>query len=53
MPDMAERDFYVFPYDMRHCVNPFNGKGFRRTLAANCDVHYNLLRSQREFYVSQ
>ncbi len=53
MPDMSEGDFYVFPYDMRHCVNPFNGKGFRRTLAANCDVHYNLLRNQSAFYVSQ
>jgi len=40
-PDIKERDFYVFPYDMRHCVYPFNGPGFRRTLASNCDVEYN------------
>ena len=40
-PDVKERDFYVFPYDMRHCVYPFNGPGYRRTLAANCDVKYN------------
>tara|TARA_R100000900_G_scaffold53794_3_gene43542 strand:+ start:1276 stop:1929 length:654 start_codon:yes stop_codon:yes gene_type:complete len=53
MPDMQPGDFYVFPYDMRHCVTPFNGKGFRRTLAANCDVNYNSLRNQSAFYVSQ
>ena len=35
------RDFYIFPYDMRHCVYPFNGPGFRRTLSCNCDVKYN------------
>ena len=40
-PEIKERDFYVFPYDMRHCVYPFNGPGYRRTLAANMDVHYN------------
>ena len=40
-PDIKERDFYIFPYDMRHCVNPFNGKGYRRTLSANMDVDYN------------
>jgi hypothetical protein len=40
-PETRERDFYIFPYDMRHCVYPFNGNGFRRTLAANCDVDYN------------
>ncbi len=40
-PNIKERDFYIFPYDMRHCVYPFNGPGFRRTLAANMDVHYN------------
>ena len=37
-PDIKERDFYIFPYDMRHCVYPFNGPGYRRTLAANMDV---------------
>ena len=40
-PNIKERDFYIFPYDMRHCVNPFNGKGYRRTLSANMDVDYN------------
>ncbi len=40
-PDLKERDFYVFPYDMRHCVYPFNGPGERITLAANMDVDYN------------
>jgi len=40
-PKIRERDFYVFPYDMRHCVYPFNGPDYRRTLAANCDVDYN------------
>ena len=40
-PPMELRDFYVFPYDMRHCVYPFNGPGMRRTLAANMDVDYD------------
>ena len=40
-PDVKERDFYLFPYDMRHSVNPFNGPGKRRTLSCNCDVEYN------------
>jgi|TARA_R100000988_G_scaffold42888_2_gene21208 hypothetical protein len=40
-PEIQERDFYIFPYDMRHCVYPFNGPGYRRTLAANMDVDYN------------
>jgi hypothetical protein len=41
-PGMKLRDFYIFPYDMRHCVYPFNGTNdTRRTLAANCDVLYN------------
>ena len=41
-PKVSERDFYIFPYDMRHCVYPFNGtEETRRTLAANCDVKYN------------
>jgi len=40
-PQIQERDFYIFPYDMRHCVYPFNGPGYRRTLAANMDVEYN------------
>ena len=41
-PPMQLGDFYVFPYDMRHAVYPFNGTTqTRRTLAANCDVDYN------------
>jgi len=41
-PPMNVRDFYIFPYDMRHCVYPFNSTNeVRRTLAANCDVLYN------------
>ena len=41
-PPMKLRDFYIFPYDMRHCVYPFNGtQDTRRTLAANCDVLFN------------
>ena len=40
-PNIAERDFYIFPYDVRHCVYPFNGEGYRRTLSANMDVSYN------------
>ena len=40
-PDIKVRDFYVFPYDLRHCVYPFNSTGqTRRTLAAYCDVDY-------------
>ena len=40
-------DFYVFPYDMRHCVYPFNGtKEKRRTLVCNCDVDYNPVTSR-------
>ena len=45
-PEVASRDFYIFPYDMRHCVYPFNGQGFRRTLAANCDVDYNPIQNR-------
>ena len=45
-PDVKERDFYVFPYDMRHCVYPFNGPNYRRTLAANCDVEYDPVKNR-------
>ena len=45
-PDIKERDFYIFPYDMRHCVYPFNGPGYRRTLAANCDVEYDPIKNR-------
>ena len=41
-PNSEERDFYIFPYDMRHCVYPHtNPNAVRRTLAANMDVDYN------------
>ena len=45
-PDLKERDFYIFPYDMRHCVYPFNGPGMRRSLAANMDVQYDPIRNR-------
>ena len=46
-PQLKERDFYIFPYDMRHCVYPFNGTNeVRRTLAANCDVQYNPIENR-------
>ena len=45
-PDIKERDFYIFPYDMRHTVYPFNGPGMRRTIAANMDVEYNPIRNR-------
>jgi len=43
-PDIKQGDFYIFPYDMRHCVYPFNGPGMRRTLAANMDVRYDPIK---------
>ena len=46
-PPMNLRDFYVFPYDMRHCVYPFNGTNeTRRTLAANCDVLFDPIKNR-------
>jgi len=46
-PPMQLRDFYIFPYDMRHCVYPFNNTNeTRRTLAANCDVLYNPIENR-------
>ena len=45
-PEIKERDFFIFPYDMRHCVYPFNGPGYRRTLAANMDVQYDPIRNR-------
>ena len=45
-PEVKERDFYIFPYDMRHCVYPFNGPEWRRTLAANMDVEYNPIQNR-------
>ena len=46
-PNLKERDFYIFPYDMRHTVYPFNSTNeVRRTLAANCDVNYNQINNR-------
>ena len=46
-PPMDLRDFYIFPYDMRHCVYPFNGTSeTRRTLAANCDVQFDPIKTR-------
>ena len=45
-PGIKERDFYIFPYDRRHCVYPFNGPGIRRTLAANMDVQYDPIKNR-------
>ena len=46
-PPMNLRDFYIFPYDMRHCVYPFNGTNeSRRTLAANMDVEFDPIRNR-------
>ena len=46
-PILEERNFYIFPYDMRHCVYPFNGTNeVRRTLAANCDVEFDPIKNR-------
>ena len=46
-PILRERDFFIFPYDMRHTVYPFNSTNeVRRTLAANCDVDYNPINNR-------
>ena len=46
-PPMNIRDSYIFPYDMRHCVYPFNGTNeIRRTLAANCDVEFDPIKNR-------
>ena len=46
-PVLRPRDFFVFPYDMRHCVYPFNSTNeVRRTLAANCNVRYDPIRNR-------
>ena len=46
-PKSEERDFYIFPYDMRHCVYPHtNSNAVRRTLAANMDVDYNPVKTR-------
>jgi hypothetical protein len=46
-PQMNIGDFYVFPYDMRHCVYPFtNKKEKRRTLVCNVDVDYDPVKTR-------
>ena len=46
-PELKARDFFIFPYDMRHCVYPFNGTNeTRRTLAANCDVLFDPIKNR-------
>jgi hypothetical protein len=46
-PRMKIGDFYVFPYDLRHCVYPMtNKKAKRRTLVCNADVAYDAVRSR-------
>ena len=45
-PDIKERDFYIFPYDMRHCVYPFNGPGYRRTLSCKYGCEYNPIKNR-------
>ena len=46
-PRMKIGDFYIFPYDMRHLVYPFNNKKEKgRTLSCNCDVEYNSVASR-------
>ena len=45
-PELGERDFFVFPYDMRHTVYPFNGPGMRRSLSANMDVDYDPIKNR-------
>ena len=46
-PPMNIRDFYIFPYDMRHVVYPFNGTTeTRRTLASNCDVQFDPIKNR-------
>jgi len=46
-PKAQERDFYLFPYDMRHCVYPHNNpNGVRRTLVVNIDIDYDPVKSR-------
>ncbi len=45
-PQLKERDLYIFPYDMRHCVYPFNGNGKRRTMPCNIDVDYDPIQNR-------
>ena len=46
-PNLKARDFFIFPYDMRHCVYPFNSTNeTRKTLAANCDVNFDPIKNR-------
>ena len=45
-PEVEEGTFFIFPYDVRHAVYPFNGPGIRRTLSFNCDVDYDPIRNR-------
>ena len=46
-PELKVKDFFIFPYDMRHCVYPFNSTNeTRRTLAANCDVLFDPIKNR-------
>ena len=46
-PNLYVRDFFIFPYDMRHCVYPFNSTNeTRKTLAANCDVRFDPVKNR-------
>ena len=45
-PEVEEGTFFVFPYDVRHAVYPFNGPGIRRTLSFNCDVEYDPIKNR-------
>ena len=45
-PEVEEGTFFVFPYDVRHAVYPFNGPGIRRTLSFNCDVDYDPIKNR-------
>ena len=52
-PNVKLGDFYIFPYDIRHCVFPWNGnKEKRRTLVCNVDVEYNPISSRTAGEVS-
>tara|TARA_Y100000310_G_scaffold302935_1_gene340787 strand:- start:40 stop:702 length:663 start_codon:yes stop_codon:yes gene_type:complete len=45
--NLQEGDFILFPYDIKHLVYPFRGKGKRRTLSMNVDITYNPFESAR------
>tara|TARA_R100001082_G_scaffold91005_1_gene57649 strand:- start:74 stop:730 length:657 start_codon:yes stop_codon:yes gene_type:complete len=44
--DMKPGDLFIFTYDMRHCVYPFNGPGERLTIAANMDVLFDPIKNR-------